>query len=98
MMEKFDKVFEKLHASYFGIIGVVIFLIGAIPAMIVHPSFNFIDVFISDLAISGENNLAIIFIICWVITGLLMITFIIGFTRYLQEKGASKKDLGLLVF
>ncbi|MFX0142228.1 MAG: DUF998 domain-containing protein [Candidatus Hodarchaeota archaeon] len=94
-MEKLDKVFEKLHAAYFGIIGVVIFLIGAIPAMIVHTGFNFVDVFISDLAVPGENLLAIFFVICWVITGLFMIMFILGFTRVLQEKGASSKSTGI---
>ncbi len=95
MMEKFDTIFEKLHASYFGIIGVVIFLVGAIPAMIVHPSFNFVDIFISDLAVPGDNMLAIFFVICWVITGLFMIMFIIGFTKYLQEKGGSSKSTGI---
>lgn len=95
MMEKFDTIFEKLHASYFGIIGVVIFLVGAIPAMIVHPSFNFVDIFISDLAVPGDNMLAIFFVICWVITGLFMIMFIIGFTKYLQEKGSSSKSTGI---
>ncbi len=95
MMEKFDKVFEKLHASYFGIIGVIVFLVGAIPAMLVHPGFNFVDVFISDLAVPGDNILSIFFVICWVLTGVFMIPFIIGFTRYLQEKGASNKGTGI---
>ena len=94
-MEKLDKIFEKVHASYFGIIGVVVFLVGLIPAMLIHTGFNFIDVFISDLAVPGENDLAIFFVICWVITGLLMILFILGFTRYLQEKGASTKGTGI---
>jgi hypothetical protein len=94
MLEKFDKVFEKIHASYFGIIGVVIFLIGAIPAMLVHPGFNFVDVTISYLAVPSMNMLAIYFVTLWVITGLFMIPFIIGFTKYLQEKGASTKSTG----
>lgn len=96
-MEKLDKIFEKVHASYFGIFGVVIFLIGVIPAMLVHTGFNFIEVFISDLAVPppGGNDLAIFFVICWVITGLFMIIFILGFTKYLQEKGASKKSTGI---
>ncbi|MFX1502693.1 MAG: DUF998 domain-containing protein [Promethearchaeota archaeon] len=81
---------------YFGIVGVVIFLIGAIPAMIVHPGFNFIDVVISDLAVPGDNILAIFFVVCWVITGVFMIFFIIGFTRYLREKGASNKGTGIM--
>ncbi|MFX1309603.1 MAG: hypothetical protein ACFE8C_07895, partial [Promethearchaeota archaeon] len=62
-MEKLDNVFKKLHAGYFGIIGVAIFLIGAIPAMIIHTDFNFVTVFISDLAVPGENMLAIFFVI-----------------------------------
>ncbi len=95
MLEKFDKIFEKLHASYFGIIGVIIFLVGAIPTMIVHPGFNFVDIFISDLAVPGDNTLAIFFVICWAITGLFMIMFTFGFTKYLQEKGASTKSTGI---
>ncbi|MFX0004081.1 MAG: DUF998 domain-containing protein [Candidatus Hodarchaeota archaeon] len=94
-MEKLEKVFDKFHASYFGIIGVVIFLVGAISAMVVHPSFNFIDVFISDLAVPGDNALAIFFVICWVITGVFMIMFILGFTRELQKKGASTMGTGI---
>ena len=95
-MDKLDKVFDKLHASYFGIIRVVIFLVGAIPAMVVHPSFDFSTIPISYLAVPGWNNLAIFFVICWVITGLFMIPFIIGFTRYLQEKGASTKGTSVI--
>jgi hypothetical membrane protein len=92
-MEKLDKVFDKIHASYFGIIGVVIFLIGVIPAMIVHPNFSLLTTFISDLAVPppSGNELAIFFSIFWFITGLFMIMFILGFTRFLQEKGASTK-------
>lgn len=94
-MEKLDNVFKKLHAGYFGIIGVAIFLIGAIPAMIIHTDFNFVTVFISDLAVPGENMLAIFFVICWVITGLFMVMFILGFTGFLQEKGASTLSTGI---
>ncbi|MFX1468493.1 MAG: DUF998 domain-containing protein [Promethearchaeota archaeon] len=94
-MEKLDKIFEKLHASYFGIIGVIIFLVGVIPAMFVHTDFNFLTVFISDLAVPGENDFAYFFIICWIITGLFMIMFILGFTRYLQKKGVSPKGTGI---
>ena len=92
-MEKLDRVFEKFHASYFGIIGVVIFLIGVIPAMVVHPNFSLLTTFISDLAVPppGGNNLAIFFSVFWFITGLFMIMFILGFTRFLQKKGASSK-------
>jgi len=90
-MEKFDKIFEKVHASYFGFIGIAIFLVGAIPAMLVHSGFSLLTTFISDLSVPGWNDLAIFFSVCWFITGLFMIMFILGFTRYLQEKGASTK-------
>ncbi len=92
-MEKLDKLFEKFHASYFALIGIAIFLVGAIPAMLVHSNFSFLTTFISDLAVPppGGNVLAIFFSVCWFITGLFMIMFILGFTRYLQEKGASTK-------
>ncbi|NVM34246.1 MAG: DUF998 domain-containing protein [Candidatus Lokiarchaeota archaeon] len=90
-MEKLDKLYEKFHASCFGILGVAIFLVGAIPAMFVHNNFSFLTVFISDLAVPGGNDLAFLFSVCWFITGLFMIMFILGFTRFLQEKGASTK-------
>ncbi|MFW9971521.1 MAG: hypothetical protein ACFFDF_15105, partial [Candidatus Odinarchaeota archaeon] len=48
------------------------------------------------LAVPGDNALAIFFVICWVITGVFMIFFIIGFTRYLREKGASNKGTGIM--
>ena len=91
-MEKLDKIFERIHASYFGIIGVVIFLIGAIPAMLVHSNFSFLTTFISDLAVPGWNDLAVFFSFFWFFTGIFMILFILGFTRFLQEKGASTKS------
>lgn len=93
-MEKLDKIFGKIHASYFGFIGIAIFLIGAILAMLVHSNFSFLTTFISDLAVPppGGNDLAIFFSVCWFITGLFMILFILGFTRFLQEKGASTKS------
>jgi len=94
-MEKLNKVFEKVHASYFGIFGVIIFLIGVIPAMVVHNNFSLLTTFVSDLAVPGDNDLAIFFVVCWVITGLFMIIFILGFTRYLQEKGASTMGTGI---
>ena len=90
-MEKLDKLFEKYHASYFGILGVVIFLVGAIPAILAHNNFSFLTVFVSDLAVPGWNDLAFLFNVCWFITGLFMIMFILGFTKFLQEKGASTK-------
>ncbi len=91
-MEKLDKIFEKIHASYFGIIGVVIFLVGVIPAMLVHTDFSLLTVFVSDLAVPGWNDLAIFFSVLWFITGIFMIFFILGFTGFLQEKGASTKS------
>jgi len=90
-MEKLDKLFERFHVSYFGILGVIIFLIGFIPAMLVHSDFSLVNTYISDLSVPGWNDVAIFFSVCWFITGLFMIMFIFGFTRYLQEKGASTK-------
>jgi len=90
-MEKLDKIFEKIHASYFGFMGIAIFLVGAIPAMLAHNSFSLLTTFISELSVPEWNDLAIFFSVCWFITGLFMILFILGFTRYLQEKGASTK-------
>lgn len=90
-MEKVDKIYEKVHASYFGIIGVVVFMIGLIPAILVHPDFSFISTFISNLGEPSANDLWLYFNTFWFITGLLMIFFIIGFTRYLQEKGVNRR-------
>ncbi|MFX0000816.1 MAG: DUF998 domain-containing protein [Candidatus Hodarchaeota archaeon] len=94
-MEKLDKLFEKFHTSYFGFIGIAIFLVGIIPAMVVHSNFNLTTTYISDLAVPAWNELAIFFSVCWFITGLFMILFILGFTRYLQEKGASTKSTNI---
>lgn len=94
-MEKLDKLFEKFHASYFAFLGIAIFLVGAIPAMLVHSNFSLVTTMISDLAVPGWNDLAIFFSVCWFITGLFMILFILGFTRYLQEKGAPTKGTNI---
>jgi hypothetical membrane protein len=94
-MEKLNKIYEKIHASYFAIIGVIIFMIGLIPAILVHPDFSFLSTFISNLGEPSSNDLWIYFNVLWFITGILMIFFIFGFTQYLQQKGAHK--LGTLI-
>ncbi len=94
-MENLDKIFKKVHASYFGILGVVIFLIGVIPAISVQNNFSFLTTFVSDLAVPGWNDLAIYFSIFWFITGLFMVLFILGFTQFLQSKGASTKSTNI---
>ena len=85
-MEKLDKVFERFHASYFAFLGIVVFLIGIVPAMVAHSDFSLTTTYISDLAVPGWNDVAIFFSVCWFITGLCMLLFIFGFTKYLQEK------------
>ncbi len=87
-MEKLNKIYEKIHASYFTIIGVIIFMIGLIPAILVHPDFSFLSTFISNLGEPSSNDLWIYFNVLWFITGIFMILFIFGFTQYLQQKGA----------
>ena len=85
------KLYDKIHASYFSFIGLIIFAIGLIAAMIVHADFSFFATHISDLGISS-NDLHIFFNVCWFITGIFMIFFLLGFTHYLKEKGASSKS------
>lgn len=89
-MEKIDKLFEKVNAGYFAFIGLVIFFIGTIPAMIEHPDFNFFITHVSYLG-TPVNNLYIFFNICWFITAVFMILFLLGFTQYLQNKGIEVK-------
>lgn len=97
-MEKLDKIYEKVHTSYFAFIGLIIFFIGLIPAMIVHPGFNFFVTHISYLG-GPSNNLYIFFNICWFITAIFIIFFLLGFTRFLQEKGIGvRKALIAFVF
>jgi hypothetical membrane protein len=89
-MEKFDKFYKKIHGSYMSFIGLAIFLIGLIIAIIVEPNFSFFVHHISDLG-APTNSAYIIFDICWFTTGIFMIFFLIFFTRYLQEKGGDVK-------
>jgi len=89
-MESFKKIYDKIPASYFSFIGLAIFLIGIIPAMIVQPNFNIFTYTISDLG-SPINSLYIFFDVCWFITGIFMIFFLFGFTLYLQEKGVESR-------
>jgi len=91
-MDKIDNLFEIVHAAYFGIIGVIIFVIGLIPAILAYPEFNFFSTPISNLGEPSSNDLWLYFDILWFITGIFMIFFIIGFTRYLQKKGLPVQD------
>ena len=86
------KLFEKIHASYFSFVGLLIFVIGLIPAIIVHNDFSFFDTHISHLG-TPSNSLYVFFNICWFLTGIFMIIFLLGFTFYLKEKGASGKGI-----
>jgi hypothetical membrane protein len=85
-MEKIDKIYEKIHPGYFAFIGVIIFLIGLIPAMLVESDFSFFATHLSNLG-SPLNDLSILFNISYLISAIFQIIFFLGFTRYLQEKG-----------
>ncbi|MFX1588981.1 MAG: DUF998 domain-containing protein [Promethearchaeota archaeon] len=89
-MGKIDKIFEKIHASYFAFIGLIVFFVGLIPAMIAHPDFSFFVTHISYLG-TPSNSLHIFFNVCWFITAIFIILFLLGFTQYLQEKGINSK-------
>ncbi|MHA1457779.1 MAG: DUF998 domain-containing protein, partial [Promethearchaeota archaeon] len=86
------KLYEKIYASYFSFIGLIFFVIGLIPAIIVHTDFSFFATHISHLG-TPSNGLYVFFNICWFITGIFMIFFLLGFTYYLKEKGASIKSV-----
>ncbi|MHA1105170.1 MAG: DUF998 domain-containing protein [Promethearchaeota archaeon] len=86
------KLYEKIYASYFSFIGLIFFVIGLIPAIIVHTDFSFFATHISHLG-TPSNGLYVFFNTCWFITGIFMIFFLLGFTYYLKEKGASIKSV-----
>lgn len=92
LMQIIDKLYEKINAGYFAFIGLTIFFIGLIPAMIMHPNFSFFaeDSHISDLG-TTLNPLYILFNVCWFITAVFIILFFLGFTRYLKNKNISFK-------
>ncbi|MFW9823081.1 MAG: hypothetical protein ACFFE4_09110 [Candidatus Thorarchaeota archaeon] len=85
-MEKIDKIYEKIHPGYFALIGVIIFLIGLIPGMLVESDFSFFATYLVRLAIPS-NDLYILFNISKSISAIFQMIFFLGFTRYLQEKG-----------
>lgn len=89
-MEKLNKIYEKIHASYFAFIGLIIFFIGLIPAILVETDFDFFVTHASYLG-TPSNDLHLLFNVCWFITGIFMIFFLLGFTQYLQEKGLDTK-------
>ncbi len=90
-MEKLKKIFEIIPASYFAFIGLLFFFIGLIPAIFVHPSFNFLVTHISYLG-TPTNSFHIFFNIFWFITAVFIIIFLLGFTLYLQDKEISSKS------
>ncbi len=85
-MEKVDGFYTKIHGSYFAFIGVAIFVIVLIIAIAVEPNFSFFFHKVSDMG-ALTNSMHLIFNIGWAITGVLMIFFLLFFTRYLLEKG-----------
>jgi len=87
-----DKMFEKVHASYFAFIGLIVFFVGLIPAMLMHPGFSFFITHISYLG-TPLNPLHVLFNICWFITAIFIIIFFFGFTSYLQKKNLSSKGI-----
>ena len=89
-MDRIDNFFKKIHGGYFVFIGVAIFLIGLIIAILVEPNFSLFIHHISDMGAPTNSNY-VIFNICWIITGIFVIFFFIYFTRYLQNKGANIK-------
>ena len=94
-MEKFNKLYDKIHPSSYAFIGIFIFLCGLLPAIFVHPDFSFLSTKISDLG-APTNILYIYFDICWFITGIFMIFFLYGFTKYLQLKGFNTKQIWIV--
>ncbi|TFG15943.1 MAG: DUF998 domain-containing protein [Promethearchaeota archaeon] len=94
-MEFIDKIYTKINASYFAFIGLIIFFIGLIPAILVHPSFSFFETHISHLG-GPTNALYIFFNVFWFITAIFIILFMLGFTLYLQEKGLTKKGTWIM--
>jgi hypothetical membrane protein len=84
-----NKMYAKFNAAYFAFVGLIVFFIGLIPAILVHPSFSFFETHISHLG-GPTNSLYLFFNICWFITAIFIILFIYGFTLYLQNKGLSK--------
>ncbi len=94
-MGAIKKIYSKINASYFAFIGLLIFFIGLIPAMVVHTSFSFFETHISHLG-GPTNDLYILFNVCWFITAIFIILFMLGFTLYLQEKGLAKTGTGIM--
>jgi hypothetical membrane protein len=88
-MSVINKIYVKFNAAYFAFVGLIVFFVGLIPAILVHPSFSFFETHISHLG-TPINSLYIFFNICWFITAIFIILFIYGFTLYLQNKGLSK--------
>lgn len=94
-MDFIEKLYSKFNASYFAFIGLLVFFIGLIPAMLVHPSFSFFETHISYLG-GPTNPLYIFFNAFWFITAVFIILFMLGFTFYLQEKGLAKSGTWIL--
>jgi len=96
-MDLVDKIYSKINASYFAFIGLIIFFIGLIPAILVHPSFSFFETHISHLG-APTNSLYIFFNVFWFITAIFIIFFMLGFTLYLQGKGIAKGGTWIMFF
>jgi hypothetical membrane protein len=94
-MEFIEKLYRKVNASYFAFLGLIVFFIGLVPAMVVHPNFNFFKTHISYLG-APTNALHVFFNIFWFITAIFIILFMLGFSFYLQKKGLAKRGTWIL--
>ncbi|MEJ2252433.1 MAG: DUF998 domain-containing protein [Candidatus Lokiarchaeota archaeon] len=98
-MEKFDKLYKRVHGGFFALFGVLFFFITFIIAVILYimndPSFSLFTKYISDLGAGPSAIGSLIFNIGLIGTAILMILSHIYFTRFLVKLGGDSRILWL---
>ncbi|MBD3256601.1 MAG: DUF998 domain-containing protein [Candidatus Lokiarchaeota archaeon] len=96
MMEKIDKFYEKIHGSYFGIIGlsinVICMTISIGLVLLIDPMFSFFTYYISDLG-TVRNGAHIVFSTGMMLTSIFFFLFLLFLTRCFQKKSEGEKFL-----
>lgn len=93
MVKLFDKIYNKIHGSYFAFLAVAVSLGSIFVAYLLYiqvdSSFSIVTHFISDLG-DGPNFSNIVFNIGMISTAVIFIFFYIYLTRYLLKNNARK--------
>ncbi|MFX1277068.1 MAG: DUF998 domain-containing protein [Promethearchaeota archaeon] len=95
----FEEVYEKIPGDIFGFIGIILFIISTLTAVIlylnINPNYSIFQNFISDLGV-GPNGANIVFNTGWIISSGIILFFHVFEIQKLKKKVNQKKIIKLM--